>query len=449
MLSYFTNKFKPRPQQEEALLALEAAWNSHDVFIVRAPVGSGKSAIAECIAKFCYDELSLRSSIITPTNVLVQQYLKGCDGLTSAPSRGSFGKDDRAWAVAKAAFKDAPIKVANYYTYLALRAYSPILIADEAHKLIPMLTELDGVKLWKHLDNYPDYIPTILHFIQWAQDEDNPRVTKMLDKLISHPTLYTMIHERAMYRGHERELLDVRPLSPKNSKPVLWPGCVKKIILMSATIGIEDVHELGLDRRRIKLIDVSSPIPPERRPIVYDPIGDMGRKHQNKNIPKLVEYIEDKLYLHEGEKGLIHCTYGLAAKLRTTRLVDNPKIIWHTNLDKSKKLKQWLNSPPEEGKILMACGLTEGLDIKGDLGRWQIIAKLMLKDLSDIAVAEKMRQSPDWYANETIKELVQAAGRICRGEDDFGVTFITDAAFARLYTNHRDKFPISFREALR
>lgn len=447
MLSFFPSKFKPRPQQEEVLREIEEHWKSTDVFIIRAPVGAGKSAVSETIAKYA-QSLSLTATICTPTNVLVRQYENGAEEGTfaTAPTRSSFGKNDRAWEIAKQQFKDASIKLCNNYTYLALRAYSDVAIFDEAHKLIPMLTEMDGIKIWRHLSGYPQYMPTILHFMQWAAESDDRRVLKLLEKLKAHPTLYTMSHEVGEFRGQEKELLNVRPLSPKNSKPVLWPGCVKKIFLMSATIGLPDAAELGLDRRRVRLIDVSSPIPADRRPIVYDPIGSMAVHSQNKNMEKAIKYILDTASVYK-DKGLVHCTYGLAAKLRP-HLAAHPRFIFHTNLDKSKKLRQWLNSPPEEGKILIACGLTEGLDVKGDLGRWQIIMKLASKDLGDLAVAEKMRQDPDWYANETIRELVQAAGRICRAEDDFGVTFIADSCFARLYEEHKDKFPISFLESL-
>jgi Rad3-related DNA helicase len=445
MLSYFTHKYQPRPQQREVLESLEQGWDRYDVFIVRAPVATGKSSCAEAVAKWAIAERNLSTTICTPTNVLVKQYLDSCDGLTAAPYRA--GHSDSSWATARNAFKSADIKICNYYTYLALRAYSPILIVDESHRLLPMLTELDGVKLWKHLTGYPDYMPTILHFLQWAEGNSKPAVKKAFDKISAHPSLYTMSHEIADYRGKDCELVNVHPLSPKNSKPVLWPGCVKKLILMSATIGPDDIVELGLDRRRVKLIDVSSPIPPERRPIVYDPIGSMSMYKQAENLPKLVTYIEDKMDYFP-DKGLLHVTYALSSKLRATRLIDSDRIIWHNSHDKAQKLKQWLASPPSEGKVLMACGLTEGLDVKGDLGRWQIICKCLFPDKSDIAVAEKMRNNPDWYIWQCVKEIEQAVGRICRSEDDYGITFIADSAFARLYEEHKDKFSISFNEAL-
>lgn len=449
MLKYFNPELTPRPQQVEVLQAVEDKIRTHDVIVIRAPVGAGKSALAECITKYTSQELHLKSTIATPTNVLVKQYLNTCTGLTPAPLRGNY--DENGWQRATDDFKAADIRVCNYYTYLALRAYTPVVVVDEAHNLLRMLIELNGAKLWRHLYNYPEYMPSILHFLQWAvhADKDDKRLQRVLADVMKHPTLYTMSNEIESYRGEDKDVLKVHPLSPRNAKPVLWPRTVKKLIFMSATFGLEDVYELGLETRRVALIDVGSPIPPNRRPILFDPIGNMSVSFQSANIPKLVDYIEAKMGEHAGQKGLVHLTYSLAKKLKATRLIDNKRIIWHSKADKARKLKEWMASGSEDGAVFMACGLAEGLDVKGDLGRWQIIAKCMYPDKSDIAVAEKMKLNPDWYAYQAIRDMEQMVGRICRGEDDYGISYIVDSAFAILYEQHRDSFSVSFKEALK
>ena len=52
------------------------------------------------------------------------------------------------------------------------------------------------------------------------------------------------------------------------------------------------------------------------------------------------------------------------------------------------------------------------------------------------------------YADETISQIVQASGRICRGADDVGITMILDEKFSKLYNTHLAKFPDSFKERL-
>ena len=49
---------------------------------------------------------------------------------------------------------------------------------------------------------------------------------------------------------------------------------------------------------------------------------------------------------------------------------------------------------------------------------------------------------------ETVKKLLQASGRIVRGVQDQGTTFILDSSFARLYGEARDMFPQWYLDAL-
>ena len=96
----------------------------------------------------------------------------------------------------------------------------------------------------------------------------------------------------------------------------------------------------------------------------------------------------------------------------------------------------------------MACGLTEGLDVKDELGRWQIILKLPFLNLSDVAVAAKLQLRPKWYQWQCVKDIEQAVGRICRTPTDYGETIIIDSAFGNLFRNSGDLFSASFKEAL-
>ena len=64
ILQHFTGT--PRRQQSEALTALEKDWERYDVFVLRLPVGAGKSRVAHAIASWQGE-----GTILTPTNALV------------------------------------------------------------------------------------------------------------------------------------------------------------------------------------------------------------------------------------------------------------------------------------------------------------------------------------------------------------------------------------------
>jgi Rad3-related DNA helicase len=90
----------------------------------------------------------------------------------------------------------------------------------------------------------------------------------------------------------------------------------------------------------------------------------------------------------------------------------------------------------------------EGLDLPEDAGRFQIIAKVPWQSLASPAIKHIAELDPEAFAWETIKTLVQAAGRICRSPDDIGDTFLPDATFWRLLKESKHLFPKYFIEAL-
>jgi Rad3-related DNA helicase len=75
--------------------------------------------------------------------------------------------------------------------------------------------------------------------------------------------------------------------------------------------------------------------------------------------------------------------------------------------------------------------MREGLDLRGDLARFQLITAVPRGDISDPATARQVERAPQDYEWDTLRELIQASGRVCRGADDWGVTVIADSSASR------------------
>jgi Rad3-related DNA helicase len=84
---------------------------------------------------------------------------------------------------------------------------------------------------------------------------------------------------------------------------------------------------------------------------------------------------------------------------------------------------------------MVASGLYEGVDLAGDLGRWQLLLKVPYPSLGDPAIKHKAETSAEWFCWETLRPTLQSMGRICRGPDDQGTSYVLDAAFERLYSS--------------
>lgn len=419
------------------LLQLERDYARFDVFILRMPVGAGKSRVAHCVASWAGG-----GTLCTPTNQLVRQY---CDTWADLPTlaRGSSRGSAAARAVAS-----APVKVVNYWTYLAHRLYSPLVVFDEAHRLVPSLQDMEQITLWTHLKPVPAWVRTAGDLLVWAEGAGED---KLAAKLRQHTDTYTLEAGVGEYRGHSRSYLRLVPLTPRHNRPVLWPRSVRKLVFMSGTFHAEDLWDLGLEGRRVKVLDCGSPISPDDRPVVYEPVGSLAASAEDRNLPALAGRVRDLLERHPTERGVVHTTYALAAKLRPL-LADEPRLRWHSPSTRESVYADWRAEGGAGGfdaPVLVACGMAEGIDLPGALCRWQAVTKLMFPDLSDPAVAAKAAARPAWYAWAAARDLQQAVGRSSRGPGDYSVTYILDSAFAGLYSRHRDMFPVaSFQDAL-
>jgi Rad3-related DNA helicase len=102
----------------------------------------------------------------------------------------------------------------------------------------------------------------------------------------------------------------------------------------------------------------------------------------------------------------------------------------------------------KEPTIFVSPSSTEGLDLKNDLSRFQIICKIDYPYLGDKLVKKRMEKYKYWYSYQAVKSLIQAKGRSVRNEEDYAITYILDSNFDRLYDQNNYLFPESFKKAL-
>lgn len=473
----------PRDGQSRVLPEVERLWNHTDVLVIRADVGEGKSKIAECILRWvasAKSRLAQKSGVVAvPNNVLLDQYLTGCRGLDTLrrqdryecvrePGATCSEHKGRTGACCKSASGNFYAKDACPYlrdlrrsrssqkmalTYHALMAHSlskDVLVVDEAHNLRPFLRELHGQTIWKHdylSSGWSKPIRDVEGAIRWLSSVDrDARLEALWSTLTGPKPEYMIDFQPKSWRGSEREAISLIPLDVKQRASPLWPKGVQKIVLMSATFNRLDVSALGLDRRRVAYLDLPSSIPPEQRPAVYHPVADMrfaGREQATRDMAKWI--VEEFLPAHTGEKGLIHATYDVARLLQASGAHD--RLMFHDRSNKQQVLQEFFDAPPESGKVLVGSGMYEGLDLRGDLARFQLITQVPRKSVADPAVAWLAENKPEEYEWETIRDLVQATGRVCRGADDYGVTVIADASFGDREMRS-NLLPASWREAL-
>lgn len=222
----------------------------------------------------------------------------------------------------------------------------------------------------------------------------------------------------------------------------------KKVLMMSATIVNRDVfcQTLGLDQNDVAFISMDSPFPIDNRPIYYAPVGNMGQNDIDASLPKLVEMIKLILEQHKGEKGIIHThTFKIANYIKQN--IRSNRLIVHDSLNRDEMVRKHMDSTKKT--VLVSPSLSEGIDLKDDLSRFQIICKLPYPYLGDKLVKKRMAQLNLWYAYQTAKTIVQSAGRSVRNETDHAVTYILDGNWDKFFGQNSNLFPESFKKALK
>jgi Rad3-related DNA helicase len=220
-------------------------------------------------------------------------------------------------------------------------------------------------------------------------------------------------------------------------------------ILMSATFSDPSAYLRGISLNSAKYIKLESLFDFERSPIYFYNSHRMSYNHIDRNLPWLIDRINEIIKNHKGESGLIHsASYKLSMDIFGGLTEENRKRVFIYNGTEEKR--NFLEELKKNNdKILLGPSLLEGLDMKDDFGRFQIFAKVPYLSLGDRFVKTKMNINPEWYRWKAIVNILQGTGRIVRNEKDWGVTYILDGSLGDLIHNNRKAFPSEFIKRIR
>ena len=222
----------------------------------------------------------------------------------------------------------------------------------------------------------------------------------------------------------------------------------KHIIMMSATILDKDAYceMLGIKQSDVDFISIPSPFPHENRPILECSIGSMAAKSIDNTLPKLAMAVKEILKTHPKEKGIIHChTFRIANYLKKN--VKNSRLLIHNSENREDILEKHKRS--KEPTVLLSPSMTEGVDLKDECSRFQLICKIPYPYLGDKLIRKKMNKWKWWYALQTAKTIVQATGRSIRSSEDHAVTYILDSDWNRFFEKNMQLFSKDFRECIK
>ena len=225
-------------------------------------------------------------------------------------------------------------------------------------------------------------------------------------------------------------------------------------IFMSATIDKQSFCEnMGLDKEQVAFIDTpKSPFPLKNRRIELLNIRRLSYGSTEEDELEVIKTIDRILDEHSGERGLILTSsvprcHKIIRYLspKNTRLI---KICHSTNKDgktQDEIISEHANDPTS---VLLSSSLWEGVDLKDDLSRFQIIAKIPYPNYKEKRIKAKMDKFPSWYTSQTLTKLLQGFGRSVRSEDDWATTYVLDGAVSHVLFKAQNMIPKAYYDVL-
>jgi ATP-dependent DNA helicase DinG len=228
-------------------------------------------------------------------------------------------------------------------------------------------------------------------------------------------------------------------------------GTAETVLLMSATVFSEELlcRTLGIPQDRAEFVRVSeSTFPVENRRIYAMDVAQLNRASLDASLESIAKAVDEIMDRHANERGVVH----------TTSYHQANYIIEHVSEQNRKRLvttegsmarTQLLHTHGATGaSVLISPSLYQGVDLKDDLARFQVIVKVPFSDLSDRRTQVKMQRERGWYDWQTALRLVQTYGRSVRSETDSAVTYVLDSNFGSFVRGHMELFPQYFLDAL-
>ena len=163
------------------------------------------------------------------------------------------------------------------------------------------------------------------------------------------------------------------------------------------------------------------------------------------SLPFLVKAIKEILKSHSKEKGIIHAHNYKIAKYLTDN-IKSSRLLTHDSLNRNSVLEEHKSS--SKPTVLISPSMQEGVDLKDDLSRFQILCKIPFPYLGDKLVKKRMSKWKWWYDYETAKTIIQSIGRSIRNENDYATTYILDKDWIRFREKNISLLPDNLKNSL-
>lgn len=235
-------------------------------------------------------------------------------------------------------------------------------------------------------------------------------------------------------KGRNKWVFEIKDLDQTENIKHNFTSKCEKILMMSATIGdyFEMIRLFGFSEEESRYIKLPNTFDFSRSPIYLTKSGSLIKKLFDANIEAcLNDVITIVKKLHPNDKGIIHThTFNIKQLLQDRCFIDDElqkRLLFYTDAETKKQAIEILKSN-DFPYVICGPSLTEGIDLRDDLGRFNILIKVPYPYLDQYAQI-MCNRCEFWYSRKTKNEIIQAIGRTNRNKNDFSDVYLIDTKF--------------------
>jgi Rad3-related DNA helicase len=411
---------------------------------------------------------------------------------------GSKGCNGCPHSIAQSAFVKDRVSLTNFHLITAYSMYSPdiladrgasLLIIDEAHEFEETFCDfisstfskrsLSILDIWAdcmsedleqifNINQLSDYvkkiiIPRLKNKIEdLLEDAKSARSKSKKSELIkkadhcdkSMCKFNRFIKDEANYKTNwifEKEIdqdglfkILVEPIwANQYLKDLFWKQ-YDHVIMMSGTILNSKMMGflMGLEEKEYTYLSLPCPFSEENRPVIYLKFGKMSYYEKSETFKRSVPIIKKILHKNSNYKGIIHSgNYEFNSWI--SKSIKDKRLLIHDSSTREKSLNHHLESKLET--VLVSPSMINGIDLKDNLSRFQIILKVPFPNLRSTKVKKRLETNPDWYNWRALIDIMQSYGRSIRNDQDWAETYILDSCLDQLLSIAPDYFKSALR----
>jgi ATP-dependent DNA helicase DinG len=284
------------------------------------------------------------------------------------------------------------------------------------------------------------------------------RILDLLDKQFPHVFEYKA---RDPKKGQPDNEVSIKPIFISDLFATL--DNARHNLLMSATISEQYAKRtMTLEPAdKVRHIRLEPQFPKENKRVVFfKPMSlNFSSMKDEKTLKQLCAnaYQIVRHHTNKGERGIILApsfaiVESIAGTLRGAIPRSELRIFEHIRgeklVDTIEAFKDYDGGPA----VMLTPSGFEGVDLPGDLSRYQVLVKAPFGSLGDRRIKVILDVAPDVYSLTALMKIVQGAGRSVRSSDDHAVTYMLDQGIQRLWSaknnEWKDEFSTSFSSTL-